>query len=147
MHTRVFDRFRFEKYPKPNKIPFRYFVGERFLVSLGQLQEIPFRNLILLVGPPGSGKTTFCYQSILRNLTLDRPIIYVLTEISPSETEKSLKEEGLAEVEPDSLNYVDAYNQTVGVSVPSIVSCDSASFDSGNSSAFGSSVVSGSSAT
>jgi KaiC/GvpD/RAD55 family RecA-like ATPase len=70
------------------------------------------------VGPPGSGKTTFCYQTILRNLTLDRPIIYVLTESSPFETEKSLKEQGLTEVEPDSLNYVDAYNHTVGVSVP-----------------------------
>ena len=89
------------------------------LASLGQLQEIPFNNLILLVGPPGSGKTTFCYQTILRNLTFDRPIIHVLTESSPSETEKSLKDQGLAEIEPDSLNYVDAYNQTVGVSVPS----------------------------
>jgi KaiC/GvpD/RAD55 family RecA-like ATPase len=70
------------------------------------------------VGPLGSGKTTFCYQTILRNLAVDRPIIYVLTESSPSETEKSLREEGLIEVEPDSLNYVDAYNQTVGISVP-----------------------------
>ena len=89
------------------------------MVSLGELQEIPSKNLILLVGPPGSGKTTFCYETILRNLTLDRKIIYVLTESSPSETEKSFKEQGLAEVEPNSLNYVDAYDQTVGVSVQS----------------------------
>ncbi len=89
------------------------------MVYLAQLQEIPSKNLMLLVGPPGSGKTTFCYQTILRNLTLDRKIIYVLTESSPSETEKSFKEQGLAEVEPNSLNYVDAFNQTVGVSVPS----------------------------
>jgi predicted hydrocarbon binding protein/KaiC/GvpD/RAD55 family RecA-like ATPase len=87
------------------------------MVSLSQLQEVPPRNVILLVGPPGSGKTTFCQQSILQNIAMDRPIIYVMTEYGPSEAEKDLKERGLARVEPGMLNYVDAYNETVGVAV------------------------------
>jgi predicted hydrocarbon binding protein/KaiC/GvpD/RAD55 family RecA-like ATPase len=85
------------------------------MVSLAQLQEIPSRNLILLVGPPGSGKTTFCEQTILKSLAMDRPIIYVVTEYGPLEAEKALKEQGLSKVEPGILNYVDAYTQTVGV--------------------------------
>jgi len=87
------------------------------IVSVAQLQEVPPRNLILLVGPPGSGKTTFCQQTILQNLALDRPIIYVTTEYGPSEAEKALKEHGLAEFEPGSVNFVDAYNETVGAAV------------------------------
>jgi predicted hydrocarbon binding protein/KaiC/GvpD/RAD55 family RecA-like ATPase len=85
------------------------------MVSIAQLQEVPTKNLILLVGCPGSGKTTFCQQAVLQNLAVDRPIIYVTTEYGPSEAEKALKEQGLSKVEPDVLNYVDAYNQTVGV--------------------------------
>ena len=48
---------------------------------------------------------------------MDRPIIYVMTEYGPSEAENVLKDHGLAEVEPGLLNYVDAYNETVGVAV------------------------------
>jgi predicted hydrocarbon binding protein/archaellum biogenesis ATPase FlaH len=75
---------------------------------------MPSKNMILLVGPPGSGKSTFCQQTILQNLAMDRPIIYVVTEYGPSEAENALKEQGLVEVEPGRLNYVDAYNETVG---------------------------------
>jgi len=88
------------------------------LVSLTQIQEVPPKNLILLVGPPGSGKSTFCQQTVLQNIAMDRPIIYVTTEYGPSEVENALKEQGLTEVEPGLINYVDAYNETVGVSVP-----------------------------
>jgi predicted hydrocarbon binding protein/KaiC/GvpD/RAD55 family RecA-like ATPase len=87
-------------------------------MSLAQLQEVPSKNLILLVGPPGSGKTTFCQQTILTNLSMDRSIIYVTTEYGPFEAEDALKEQGLADVKPGLINYVDAYNETVGVSVP-----------------------------
>jgi len=71
----------------------------------------------LLVGPPGVGKSAFCEQVVLQNLAIDRPIIYVATEYCPSDAEMALKKRGLREVEPGLLNFVDAYNQTVGVSV------------------------------
>ena len=73
--------------------------------------------MILLVGPPGSGKSTFCQQAILKGLAIDKPIIYVTTERGPSKAEAALKERGLAHVEPGLLGFVDAYNETVGVSV------------------------------
>jgi predicted hydrocarbon binding protein/KaiC/GvpD/RAD55 family RecA-like ATPase len=87
------------------------------MVSLTQLQEIPSENMILLVGPPGSGKSTFCQQAILKGLAIDKSIIYVTTERGPSKAEAALKERGLAHVEPGLLSFVDAYNETVGVSV------------------------------
>jgi predicted hydrocarbon binding protein/KaiC/GvpD/RAD55 family RecA-like ATPase len=85
------------------------------MVSLAQLQEIPPKSLILLVGAPGSGKSTFCQQVALQSLAMGRSIIFVVTEYGPSEAERSLKERGLGEVELGLLNYVDAYNETVGV--------------------------------
>jgi len=88
------------------------------MVSLTELQEIPSKNMVLLMGPPGSGKSTFCEQVILQNLAFDKPIIYVTTEYDPSKAEASLREKGLSRIEPGLLNFVDAYNETVGVSVP-----------------------------
>ena len=87
------------------------------MVSLTQLQEIPSENMILIVGPPGSGKSTFCEQAILQNLTIDKPIIYLTTEYDPSKAEASLREKGLGKIEPGLINFVDAYNETVGISV------------------------------
>jgi len=86
-------------------------------LSLAQIQEVPPKSMILLVGAPGSGKSTFCQQVILQSLAVDMPIIYVLTEYGPSDVERSLRERGLGEVESGLLNFVDAYNVTVGVIV------------------------------
>jgi predicted hydrocarbon binding protein/KaiC/GvpD/RAD55 family RecA-like ATPase len=74
--------------------------------------------MILLVGSPGAGKSTFCQQSILQNLVIDRPIIYVTTEYGPSEAERGLRERGLLEAKAGLLYFVDAFNETVGVAVP-----------------------------
>jgi len=87
------------------------------MVSLAQLQEVPPKSMILLVGAPGSGKSTFCQQVALQSLAMDRPIIYVMTEYDPSKAEASLREKGLGKIEPGLINFVDAYNETVGVSV------------------------------
>jgi len=43
-------------------------------MSLSQLQEIPLSKTILLVGPPGAGKSTFCQQTVLQNLAVDKPV-------------------------------------------------------------------------
>jgi predicted hydrocarbon binding protein/KaiC/GvpD/RAD55 family RecA-like ATPase len=84
-------------------------------MSLAQLQEIPPRNMILLVGLPGSGKSTFCQQAILRNIET-RPIIYVTTEAAPSKVVDSLRKLGLGAALPHTLGFVDAFHETVGLS-------------------------------
>jgi len=84
------------------------------MVSLTQLQEIPPKNMILLVGPPGSGKSTFCYQAVLNSIQV-RPVIYVTTESSPIKVEESLRKNGLGEVSPHPLGFVDAFHDTVGI--------------------------------
>ena len=99
------------------------------LVSLSQLQEVSPKNMILVVVPPGAGKSTFCQQAVLQNLALDRPVIYVTTECGPSEVERALRERGLGEIELGLLNFVDVYNETVGVSVsdrpdPTLAECE-----------------------
>jgi len=88
------------------------------LVSLSQLQDVPSKTLILLVGPTGAGKSTFCHQVALRSMTVDRPIIFVTTEYGSSDAERALREKGLGETEPGLLNFIDAYHETVGLSVP-----------------------------
>ena len=103
------------------------------MVSLTQIQEVPPKKSILLVGPPGAGKSVFCEQAILQNLAVDRPIIFVTTECSPSEAEKDLRDRGLGDIEAGLLNFVDAYNETVGLSVsdrPDTVRVDCANLSS-----------------
>ena len=84
------------------------------MVSVTQLQEIPSNNMILLIGPPGAGKSTFCYQTIIRNIEL-LPIIYLTTESAPSKVEDFLKKMGLGKELPHSLGFVDAFHETVGL--------------------------------
>jgi predicted hydrocarbon binding protein/KaiC/GvpD/RAD55 family RecA-like ATPase len=103
------------------------------MVSLAQLQEVPSKNMILLVGPPGSGKSYFCEQTVLQNLAMDKPVIYVITECDPSRVEVSLKEKGLAGIEPNLLSFVDVYSETVGLSLsdrPDTVHADCANLSS-----------------
>lgn len=76
---------------------------------------MPPKNTILLFGPPGSGKSTFCHQAVLTNIET-RPVIYVTTESAPSKVVDSLKEKGLGPVTPHTLSFVDAFHETVGLS-------------------------------
>jgi len=82
-------------------------------MSLARIQDSLDKGVILLVGPPGAGKSTFCHQSILRSIAIDRPAILVITEQGPQDTLKLLSERGLGKNEK--LNIVDAFTQTVGL--------------------------------
>jgi KaiC/GvpD/RAD55 family RecA-like ATPase len=75
---------------------------------------VPPKNLILLVGPPSSGKSTFCQQAVLSSIEM-RPVIYMTTESAPSKVLDSLKQKGLGEALPHSLGFVDAFHETVGL--------------------------------
>jgi predicted hydrocarbon binding protein/KaiC/GvpD/RAD55 family RecA-like ATPase len=87
---------------------------ERKGLSLAEMQEVPKNSLILLAGPPGAGKSTFCHQAVLNSLAMDRPVIFVTTEHGPAEIIKLLKERGMGEPPPEALSFVDAFGETVG---------------------------------
>jgi predicted hydrocarbon binding protein/KaiC/GvpD/RAD55 family RecA-like ATPase len=87
-------------------------------MSLAQIQEAPDRSVILLVGPPGAGKSAFCQQMVLNALALDRPVLYVTTERGTPDAIGLLKDRGLGERAPSALHFVDAFSQTVGVTAP-----------------------------
>jgi len=91
------------------------------VVSLTELQEIPSRNMVLLVGPPGAGKSTFCQETVLKSITMG-PVVYVTTESTPSQITESLRQKGLGEELPHALGFIDAFRETVGL--PSIVRSD-----------------------
>ena len=84
------------------------------MVSLTELQEIPLSNMVLLAGPPGAGKSTFCQETVLKSITM-RPVVYVTTESTPSEILESFRQRGLGEELPHPLGFVDAFRETVGL--------------------------------
>ena len=86
--------------------------------SLAEIQDIPEGNLILLSGPPGAGKSTFCHQVVLNNLSMERPILFITTEHRPAEVIGLLREKGMGELPPNALSFVDAFGETVGVTTP-----------------------------
>jgi|GEM_PF-643643 len=83
--------------------------------SLAEIQEVPKESLILLSGPPGAGKSTFCHQMVLNGIATERPIIFVTTEQTPSVIIKLLREKGMGEPTPATLSFVDAFTDTVGL--------------------------------
>jgi len=84
------------------------------LVSLSQLQEVPSKQMFLLVGPPGSGKSTFCQETALQSIIF-KPVIYVITEATSLEIADSFKQRGLGADLPHPLGFVDAFRETVGL--------------------------------
>jgi len=91
---------------------------EKRRLSLAEIHEVPKESLILLAGAPGAGKSTFCHQAVLGGLAMDRPVIFVTTEHSPTEVIGLLRERGMGEPPPASLSFVDAFGETVGVTTP-----------------------------
>jgi predicted hydrocarbon binding protein/KaiC/GvpD/RAD55 family RecA-like ATPase len=89
--------------------------GRRTAMSLAKIQEVPRNTLILLTGPPGAGKSTFCHQVVLNSLAVNQPVIFVTTEQTPADIIRLLRERGLGEAAPGLVSFVDAFTQTVGL--------------------------------
>jgi predicted hydrocarbon binding protein/KaiC/GvpD/RAD55 family RecA-like ATPase len=87
-------------------------------MSLAEIQEVPKGNLILLAGPPGAGKSTFCHQVVLNGLAMEKPVIFVTTEHGPSEVIDLLKGRGMGEFPSGALSFIDAFGETVGATTP-----------------------------
>jgi len=87
-------------------------------LSLAEIQEPPKESLTLVVGPPGTGKSTFCQQMVLNSIAAERPVIFIATEQSPSAIAELLREKGMGETTPGALGFVDAFAQTVGLAAP-----------------------------
>jgi predicted hydrocarbon binding protein/KaiC/GvpD/RAD55 family RecA-like ATPase len=82
-------------------------------MSLAKIQEPPDKGLILLIGAPGAGKSTFCYQVVTKSMIADRPVIFVTSEQNPNEIMETLSAEGIGELA--GLSFVDAFSETVGL--------------------------------
>jgi predicted hydrocarbon binding protein/KaiC/GvpD/RAD55 family RecA-like ATPase len=87
-------------------------------LSLAEIQEVPKECLTLIVGPPGTGKSTFCHQVVLNGLAAEKPVIFITTEQNSSAIEASLSDKGMGDTTPGVLSFVDAFAQTVGLATP-----------------------------
>jgi KaiC/GvpD/RAD55 family RecA-like ATPase len=87
-------------------------------MSLAKIQEAPQRSLILLVGPPGAGQSTFCQQTILDRVAAGRSVPFVTTGRAVPAIIRMLSEKGLGTSAPEGPSFVDALATTVGSANP-----------------------------
>ncbi len=81
-----------------------------------KIQELPDGSLTLLTGTPGCGKSTFCHHVVINRIVADRPVIFVTSEQSPTQVVELLSQRGVGET--GRLNFVDAFTETVGLTIP-----------------------------
>jgi KaiC/GvpD/RAD55 family RecA-like ATPase len=96
--------------PAAKKLAKEVFPGSNILVR----GSIP-RGMILLIGPPGSGKSVFCKQFIYSGLLKGEPALIVLTDEPPSKLQGHMKNLGL-DITPFSsmIRIVDCYSWRAG---------------------------------
>jgi KaiC/GvpD/RAD55 family RecA-like ATPase len=80
----------------------------------------PERYSVLLMGPPGVGKQYFCMDLAHYYLKKGEKVVFLTTENSPEEIEKTAAEIGLNLTEDkDSLYYLDCYSWSLRQTTPS----------------------------
>ena len=78
---------------------------------------IPPRSSILLIGPPGCGKTTFCQQFIYSGLKKTEPAFYITLDSSPDDVRKSMQEfrwDLTPYMKQKKMYFLDAYSWKIG---------------------------------
>ena len=75
----------------------------------------PTNSSILLVGPPGCGKSTLCQQFIYEGLKNKQPGLYITLDLSPKEVIDSMNNFGFKTANMlDKLKFIDAYSWRTG---------------------------------
>jgi KaiC/GvpD/RAD55 family RecA-like ATPase len=75
----------------------------------------PVASSILMIGPPGVGKSTLCEQFIFEGLRQKQPGLYVTLDESPKEVEKSMAGFGWRlDSLKDRLKFIDGYSWRIG---------------------------------
>jgi KaiC/GvpD/RAD55 family RecA-like ATPase len=79
-------------------------------------EVFPQKYSVLLLGPPGVGKSEYCMDLVRGYLKKGEKVVYVTTEKSPSEVRKRMKELGvdLDVFEGNSLLFIDVFTRSVG---------------------------------
>ena len=75
----------------------------------------PIGSSILLVGPPGSGKTTLAHQFMKQGLSEKQPGLYTTLDMSPDEVIKEMNELD-GKIDRKMIKFIDAYSWRVGKS-------------------------------
>jgi len=89
------------------------------LATLDDFLEVPDGKSMVLIGPPGSGKTVLCQNILCEALRNDLSCMSVLTQSPPQETIECMKSLGLdtAIKNPNRFIIVDLYSWVLGETV------------------------------
>jgi KaiC/GvpD/RAD55 family RecA-like ATPase len=78
---------------------------------------VPPKTTLLLIGPPGSGKTTFCQQFVYEGLKKTESAIYITLDSSPEDISNSMQQykwDTKPFIKQKKFFFLDAYSWKVG---------------------------------
>ena len=68
-------------------------------------------SVVLAIGPPGSGKSTFCKQFLYKSLSTDRKAVYVATKEDYGLFDRGMRNLGwVLDLHKDNLHFIDAHS-------------------------------------
>jgi len=87
------------------------------LATLDGFLEVPDGKSMVLIGPPGSGKTVLCQNILCEALRKDLSCMHVLTQTPPQETVENMRLLGMDAPPPNRFIIVDLYSWVLGETV------------------------------